>query len=96
MCETGEIIKCGDKIRLEHNTTGKNLHSHSQYRSALTQQYEVSAFGSSGEGDRGDDWQIECANQRDGESVKGSTLFSLRHLDTSRYLATDRSYEFTN
>lgn len=27
-CETGKPVKCGDKIRLEHMETNKNLHSH--------------------------------------------------------------------
>ena len=36
MCITGQPILCGDMIRLEHSTTGKNLHSHSEFRSALS------------------------------------------------------------
>ena len=27
-CVTGQPIRCGDRIRLEHNQTGRNLHSH--------------------------------------------------------------------
>ena len=27
-CKTGQSFRCGDKIRLEHVPTGKNLHSH--------------------------------------------------------------------
>ena len=60
MCITGEPVLCGDNIRLEHTTTGKNLHSHSQFGSLLTGKQEVSGFGSNGEGDGGDDWIIEC------------------------------------
>ena len=60
MCVTGQPILCGDLIRLEHNMTGKNLHSHSNFRSALSARNEVSAFGSQGDGDGGDDWQVEC------------------------------------
>ena len=36
MCKTGAPIKCGDIVRFEHNNTGKNLHSHSQYKAALS------------------------------------------------------------
>ena len=34
-CEIGEPIACGAKIRLEHSSTGKNLHSN-LFRAALT------------------------------------------------------------
>ena len=56
MCITGHPIFCGDYIRLEHSNTGKNLHSHSEFTTRLSASQEVSGFGSSGEGDRGDDW----------------------------------------
>ncbi len=56
LCLTGEPIRCGDKIRIEHNVTGRNLHSHSPFKSPLSQQQEVSGYGSNGDGDRGDDW----------------------------------------
>ena len=60
MCITGQPILCGDLVRLENNMTGKNLHSHSNFKSALSGRNEVSAVGSHGDGDGGDDWQIEC------------------------------------
>lgn len=90
MCQTGEPIKCGDKVRLEHSTTGRNLHSHSPYRSPLTQQQEVSAFGSHGDGDGGDDWTIECPNGQIGDLIFGKTWFTLEHVDTKKWLGTDR------
>lgn len=35
-CKTGALIKCGDRIRLEHNLTGKNLHSHANFNAPLS------------------------------------------------------------
>jgi len=43
-CKRGEPVECGQKIRLEHLTTNRNLHSH-HFSSPLTSQQEVSAFG---------------------------------------------------
>jgi dolichyl-phosphate-mannose--protein O-mannosyl transferase len=49
-CEVGKEIKCGDHIRFQHLSTGKNLHSH-LFKSPLTNNQEVSGFGENGEGD---------------------------------------------
>ena len=43
-CENGEPIKCGSIIRLEHVTTGKNIHSH-EFPSFITNTQEACAFG---------------------------------------------------
>ena len=59
-CKTGEALRCGSKIRLEHNPTGKNLHSHLTFRAPLSQRQEVSGFGDDGQGDFGDDWELLC------------------------------------
>lgn len=48
----GTPVKCGDTIRLMHSATKANLHSH-LFRSPLSQQQEVSAFGVAGHGDTG-------------------------------------------
>lgn len=45
-------IKCGQTIRLQHLSTGRNLHSHT-FVSPLSRNLEVSAFGERGEGDEG-------------------------------------------
>ena len=79
MCQTGNPVKCGDVIRLEHMETSKNVHSH-DVRSPLSGKSEVSGFGDDGEGDNGDDWKIECLNSatglmvNNGEVIKGSTV----------------------
>jgi len=45
-------VKCGDKIRLQHLATKRNLHSH-LFQSPITHNQEVSAFGEGGDGDEG-------------------------------------------
>lgn len=87
-CRRGSAIRCGDSIRLTHLGTGKNLHSH-LFSSPLSGEQEVSAFGTDGEGDTGDNWTVICATdvwQRD-ETVK------FKHMDTERFLTmTGRTY----
>lgn len=46
-----EHVRCGDTIRLEHVLTKRNLHSEGLFMSMITEQQEVSAFGSDGLGD---------------------------------------------
>ncbi|VDQ11120.1 unnamed protein product [Trichobilharzia regenti] len=51
-CSRGRVIKCGQKIRLMHLSTRRNLHSH-HFDSPLSANFEVSAFGNDGVGDEG-------------------------------------------
>ena len=95
MCRTGKKIKCGAYIRLEHTNTGKNLHSHSNFASPVTGRQEVSAFGNSGEGDGGDNWEIECDSDDVNGYVYGKTKFYLKHRDTGLYLYTDMGSQYT-
>lgn len=60
ICSRGDIIKCGTMIRLEHLTTGKNLHSHF-FSSPLSSNQEISCYGDDGEGDTGDHWFVVCS-----------------------------------
>ena len=46
-CKRGEVVECGQEIRLTHQSTLKNLHSH-HFSSPLSNQQEVSAFGEDG------------------------------------------------
>ena len=94
MCRTGTKIKCGDKIRLEHMNTQKNLHSHSNFASPVTGRQEVSAFGNSGDGDGGDNWEIECDSDDVNGYVYGKTKFYLKHKDTGLYLFTDNGSKY--
>lgn len=74
----GEIVKCGDRLRLRHTVTNKYLHSHA-ITAQLEKGYEVSAFDGS---DTGDVWQMKCNQQNVlvGDNVK------LLHIDTNYYL----------
>jgi hypothetical protein len=54
----GKEVRHGDRIRLEHVRTGRNLHSHSA-PSPLTSQQEVTAYGAAGNGDSNDDWVVD-------------------------------------
>ena len=93
-CTTGKRVACGQRIRLEHLTSGRNLHSDKEFQSPLGNKQEVSVFGFNGNGDISDDWIIECAD--DGQDfLKGSTIFYLRHAETEDYLYTDNQFTYT-
>jgi len=81
-CKRGEPIKCGDDIRLTHMNSQKNLHSHG-FQSPLTSQQEVSCFGTEGEGDHLDNWQVQCNT----DVWKRSGYVSIYHPETNKYLA---------
>ena len=83
-CATGTPVKCGDTIRLEHNPTSKNMHSHSGVKAPLSSRQEVSGYGEDGSGDVGDDWKLVCNERADygpvkkeGQVITGKDLFKL-------------------
>ncbi|CAI4222500.1 unnamed protein product [Auanema sp. JU1783] len=82
-CGRGEPIKCGDKIRLKHLSTGCFLHSHHFHAPLSKQHQEVSCFGSDKESDSGDNWEVVCSDDEwiETESVR------LKHVITGVYLA---------
>eukprot|EP00794_Sanderia_malayensis_P011805 gene11805-13028_t len=80
-CERGEIVKCGDHIRLQHLATKRNLHSH-LFQSPMSRNQEVSAFGENGDGDTGDNWEVVCK----GKYWKRDEKIRFKHLDTGNYL----------
>jgi hypothetical protein len=88
MCLTGQPIKCGSKVRLEHMGTSRNLHSHS-FESPVSKRQEVSCFGEQGDGDEGDNWIIECQGKLNGDLIDGKTSFYLKHFNSAHYLYTD-------
>ncbi len=55
----GGPVRSHDIIRLEHQSTRKNLHSHIGRPSPITGQQEVTAYGMDGLGDTNDDWRID-------------------------------------
>ncbi|XP_023327953.1 stromal cell-derived factor 2 [Eurytemora carolleeae] len=81
-CTRGEPVQCGQKIRLEHLTTHRNLHSH-LFSSPLSNAQEVSAFGESGVGDTGDVWSVIC----EGDFWNRDGKVRFKHQDTGVYLA---------
>ena len=81
-CLAGSPIMCGDTVRMIHLLTGKNLHSHG-FRSPLTGQQEVSAFGDDGAGDSGDNWKIVCPSGM-GKPWKTDKPLYLLHLGTGK------------
>lgn len=102
-CQTGLGFKCGDKVRFEHNPSGKNLHSHSTFKAPLSQRQEVSGFGDDGSGDNGDDWELVCnevsnygPTKKKGDLITGKDIFYLKHIDTSCMLVSDSTYRYTN
>lgn len=81
-CNRGEPLECGSTVRLQHVQTRKFLHSH-LFKSPLSSQQEVSAFGNDDESDTGDHWMVYCKSrywQKD-ESVR------LKHVDTGVWLS---------
>lgn len=81
-CKRGEPVACGQRLRLEHLTTNRNLHSH-HFTSPLTNQQEVSAFGEAGVGDTGDVWKVVC----DGDFWQRDQNVMFKHSDTGVFLA---------
>eukprot|EP00727_Mastigamoeba_balamuthi_P000213 m51a1_g10189 hypothetical protein (212) ;mRNA; f:5308-6528 len=91
-CPQGRRLSHGDEVRLLHQNTLLNLHSH-LHQSPLTRNQEVSCFGENGSGDTGDFWAVETADK--GPWKRGQTI-RLRHVDTGKYLAAMPHAKFNN
>lgn len=83
-CHRGDALKCGDKIRLKHLTTGCYLHSHLFNAPLSRSNQEVSCFGKDEEGDTGDHWILVCNTE---EWLRNEPI-RLKHEDTGKFLAT--------
>ena len=84
-----EPIKCGSTIRLSHQASFKNLHSHG-VESILSKQQEVTAYGQGdGEGDGGDNWLVQCSTT----FWTKDQPFRLKHVDTGKFLGTAKKTE---
>ena len=92
-CKRGQPIKCGQVVRLEHLATARNLHSH-LFRSPLSGQQEVSAFGEEGQGDSGDNWKVMCLRSTGVKTWRRNTRVRLVHTDTGGYLHSHASHRF--
>lgn len=97
----GKLFEVGDGsvIRLVHNNTRSNLHSHQVPSHVSRGNYEVSGYGDDNIGDSKDDWVLEIVEQLDSANPDFhkedpnivhpiSTFFRLRHADLGCYLAT--------
>ena len=87
-CKTGENILCDSIIRLEHLSTGKNIHSH-DFPSFITGKQEACCFGENGVGDVNDNFKIICYKNKGEKKIYGKTEFFLQHVATGKYLFID-------
>jgi len=93
VCDVGQHVACNSVIRLTHNQSGKNLHSH-QFRSALSGQQEISCFGDDGKGDGGDNWRVICERPTDEYWLKGRPV-RFQHVESDKYLGATQKAKFT-
>ncbi|KAG0374929.1 Protein O-mannosyltransferase 2 [Mortierella sp. AD032] len=78
------ILKHGDVIRLVHDNTGRNLHTHRIRAPITTTQLEVSGYGYWNQGDVMDEWVLEVVGEdarlpQNGVLRSLTTKFVLRH-----------------
>lgn len=92
-CKQGTPIKSGSVVRLMHQATHRNLHSH-MVPSPLSNNQEVSCFGDQGVGDAGDKWVLETASGK-GLWKRGDTVY-FKHKDTGKYLSASGKHKFGN
>ncbi|KAH3661608.1 hypothetical protein OGAPHI_006456 [Ogataea philodendri] len=78
----GKYIQDGDLIRLQHELTKSNLHSHAIHAHVSESYWEVSGYGDEEIGDSKDDWVMEIVSQL--------------HSGDSKYAATEKGPEFYN
>ncbi|KAI9322252.1 Dolichyl-phosphate-mannose-protein mannosyltransferase-domain-containing protein [Dichotomocladium elegans] len=93
--EDGSVvfIKDGDVVRLMHNPTGRNLHSHPINAPITSGQWEVSAYGNETVGDLQDNWRVEIVNDvahNDKSRIRSlTTRFRLRHTQLNCLLTAN-------
>ncbi|KAI8824002.1 Dolichyl-phosphate-mannose-protein mannosyltransferase-domain-containing protein [Fimicolochytrium jonesii] len=84
--EVVEFVKDGDVLRLVHEPTGRNLHSHNVKAPVTTSQNEVSCYGNATVGDSNDLWKVERVDDLvDKKSTRIRSLttrFRLRHSNS--------------
>ena len=76
-----DLVRHGDVVRLEHQVTGRNLHSHDVPALKDKNMYQVTGYGDRGVGDDNDLWTIEVVGGRQGDVVKAMTSHvRIRHV----------------
>jgi len=92
-CQLAQPIPCGTLIRLTHQNTKRNLHSHA-VESVLSKQQEVTAFGEGdGQGDGGDNWTVHCTSPGKKYWERGDKV-RFQHRDTGKFLGSAKTLEF--
>ncbi|EPZ35059.1 MIR motif domain-containing protein [Rozella allomycis CSF55] len=86
-----QFIQNGDKLRLFHSATKRNLHSHNLAAPLTKYDNEVSCYGNDTWKDPNDFWIIEIASDlRDNKNLTSlkslTTSFRLKHSQTGCYL----------
>lgn len=86
----------GNLIRLSHEPTGRNLHSHTVEAPITKLNYEVSGYGNGSLGDYGDYWQVEVVDDlMQGKKVERvhslTTRLRFRHNHLGCYLRAANS-----
>lgn len=89
--QTSTRVEDGHVIRLEHLKTGKNLHSH-ECKAPVTDQQEISCYGTDGAGDANDNWLIRSRDQAGLTTGKDFTLTHSR-MGTHLHSHGDRFFD---
>jgi dolichyl-phosphate-mannose--protein O-mannosyl transferase len=85
-CVQGTPLRKGARLRLQHGATQRWLHSH-LFASPLSNQQEVSAFGSDAESDTGDVWTLEFDDKAAAHWARDMSV-RLKHVDTGAFLVS--------
>jgi dolichyl-phosphate-mannose-protein mannosyltransferase len=87
-----EYIKDGDIVRIYHQLTGRNLHSHVIRAPISTKHWEVSCYGDETIGDTQDNWIVEIIKDKIKSDTKQlhalTTRFRLKNVHMNCYLAS--------
>jgi dolichyl-phosphate-mannose--protein O-mannosyl transferase len=93
-CELAMPIPCGSIVRLTHASTMKNLHSHN-FKSPLSNQQEVSAYGTGdGNGDGGDNWIVQCQGNGQRKHWQSGEMVRLFHRDSKKLLGAAKNAQY--
>lgn len=88
-----EFLKDGDIIRIVHDQTLKNLHSHNHPAPITVHDTEVSCYGNATHGDNNDHWRIEVVDDVHVKKITKvrslTTRFRIRHVQSGCLLRAD-------
>ncbi|KAI9290846.1 hypothetical protein K502DRAFT_280320, partial [Neoconidiobolus thromboides FSU 785] len=89
-------VQYNQRIRLRHCATGRQLHSHGNINSPVSQYQEVSGYGNQNQSDNNDDWILEKFSyngNKEGGNWNVNDAFCLKHANTGLYLFShDRNF----